>query len=190
MSASREATVKRKATALAVAVGLGGCPVRLLAAEAPRGAPLEVGDRVRVLTSVSANAITGEVIGIGAEGLRLRSSDRSLPFEVPLASVTRLERSLGKRSNAGKGALLGTVAGVGIGAAIATKAYGGSDCDGPCTPYAVIVAAAVTGAGALLGTIGGALIRTERWESVSPGRVAVAVVPRRRAVAVAMAVRF
>jgi hypothetical protein len=189
MSMSRGATIQQRAAAVAVALGLAGSPLPLRAEEPPRGAPLQVGDRVRVETSTSAKGTTGEVIGIGPDGLRLRASDRPLPVDVPLSSVTRLERSLGKRSNAGKGALLGGLVGAAAGVALVLVARG-EDCDGPCTPYAAIVGAGFVGAGTVLGAITGAAIKTERWEAASLGRIGVSAAPRPRGGAVALSVRF
>lgn len=188
MSVTRGAAIKQKASAVAVAMGLAGSPLPLLAEEQQRGALLQVGDRVRVKTSTSAKGATGELIGIGPDALRFRASDRSL-VDVPLASVTRVERSVGRRSNAGKGALIGGAAGLATMFTLVAL-WSGQDCDGPCTPYAVIVGGALVGAGTVVGALGGALIKTERWEAVSPGRFGVSVVPRRRGAAFALSVRF
>ncbi len=84
---------------------------------------------------------------------------------VALSSATRIERSTGYRRHTLLGLGLGTLAGLGSGALLAsgcTQGGRGED-DGLCNLYYVITIPA----GAAVGTVVGALTRTERWETVS-----------------------
>jgi hypothetical protein len=181
--------VKQGISAVAMTVMIAGAAPRLGAEERPSGSGLAAGDRVRVSTSTAGKATTGRLIEMGPDFVRLQVSGRAEPVAVPLAAITRLARSLGRRSSAGQGALIGTVAGTGLAAALVMKSSD-SDCDGSCAPYAAIIGSAIVGAGALVGAISGALIRTERWESAPLGRIGVSVVPRHRGAALALSVRF
>jgi hypothetical protein len=97
-----------------------------------------------------------------ADTLVLDAADRVETLEVPLTLVKKVEVSRGRKSNIGKGAIVGGLAGVLIGAAGAAfwgdAGISGSDAG------AVIVAfaAAGTGIGALIGASG----KTDRWEEV------------------------
>ena len=94
---------------------------------------------------------------------------------VDLRSATRLERSAGYRRHTLLGLGLGTFAGVGTGALLAsgcTQGGRGED-DGLCGIYYF----ATIPAGALIGTLVGALTRTERWEPVASSGPAVRVLP-------------
>jgi hypothetical protein len=176
----------------AMALALMAAPRPLRAEDQPSaGSPLKAGDRIRIWAADLSEKTVGRVVEAGPDFLRLQVKGRTGPVAVPLAAVTRLERSLGRRSSAGKGALIGTVVGTGLGAALVMASLrSDSDCDGPCTPYAIIAASAIVGAGALVGAFSGAVIKTERWESVGVGRVGVNVIPVRRGAGVAVSVRF
>jgi hypothetical protein len=190
MSRSRGG-VKRTISAFSLGAAVAVSPLPLRAAERPAGSPLVAGDRVRLSARTIAKVTTGRLLEVGPDGLKIQLADRPDPIEVPLTSVTRLERSLGRRSSAGKGALIGTLVGAGAGAALVVAASGSdSDCDGPCAGYAAVLGAAFAGAGALVGAISGALITTERWEAVSLGHIGVSMAPRPRGAALAVSVRF
>jgi hypothetical protein len=190
MSRSHKA-IERGLSALAMAAAIAGSPSPLRAGEPPVSVALSAGDRIRLSTGAIAKGTTGRLVQVGPDVLRIQVDGRPDPIAVPLTAVTRLERSLGRRSSAGKGALIGTVVGTGMGAVlVALAGHSDSDCDGPCTPYAIIAGSAFIGAGALVGAIGGALIKTERWEPVSLGHIGVNVLPRHRGAALALSVRF
>jgi hypothetical protein len=181
--------MRRKARAAAVAFAVVGFPLPLRAAEGSVS-PLKAGDRIRVSAPAFGKATTGRLLEVGPDVLKIQLTDRRDPVEMPRASLTSLERSLGRHSSVGKGALVGALVGAGLGIAVATKSYAGEDCDGSCTPYAVVVGAACVGAGSLLGVIGGALIKTEQWETIPARRIGLSVAPRPRGAAVALQVRF
>jgi hypothetical protein len=85
---------------------------------------------------------------------------------IPLPELVSLEISQGRKSNAGKGALVGAIAGAAIGAissiaiAIADPPEGAGF--GAYTVYTL----GVTGVGAGIGTLIGSLTRSEHWEAV------------------------
>lgn len=98
---------------------------------------------------------------------------------IPIASVTGLEVSRGRRSRWARGLGVGSFAGAVVGAA-----YGGTNAgtqsgeiDLP-TEVAIGLGAAVVGAGgALVGLVVGALIETDDWERVPLEGLTVAIVP-------------
>ena len=82
-----------------------------------------------------------------------------------LAQVTTLELSRGRKSNAGKGALIGGLVGAAAGAT-----YGLVLCEGDCEAGSFAAAAFVglvgAGAGALIGLVIGSVVSGEHWEEV------------------------
>ena len=94
-------------------------------------------------------------------------------WRLSLASLTRLEMSQGRRSHAGLGAGIGLLVGAGVGAVI------GSGCHAVVVPVSsgvgciAVGAAVIGGAGALVGAVTGALVRTERWAEVPLDRLRV-----------------
>jgi hypothetical protein len=83
---------------------------------------------------------------------------------LPLASITKLEVSRGRRSRVGKGAVIGLLAGAGagvlLGALDLAQEEGGAE-------YVLLGWAGLgAGAGALFGAVLGAVIRVDRWEPV------------------------
>ena len=136
---------------LAAGQVLLGCS--LLAAQEVEPEP---GTRVRV----NREAI-GDFVSWDANELVL--SDTSLVS----SRVTSVEVSLGRRSNAGKGALIGGL----IGAA-AGITYGLILCEGDCEAgnftAGALFGAMGAGAGALVGLAIGLATKSEEWEEVTP----------------------
>jgi hypothetical protein len=146
----------------------------LLAASAwgalPALAQLEPGERVRVTSARSKQV--GTVNSVDGDSLRYTQLDSATVTAIPLASVVRLERSVGKRSNVGRGAktmgLIGGGLGLTIGLLAAADNSGWFEI-GVEEIAAVTAVFGATGAGA--GALFGAMSKHDVWEvvPVSPG---------------------
>lgn len=145
----------------------------LLAAQT--GPANEVGPRVRLtlLESGGADSIVaapqprvmiGRLVSVDGDSVILVQGRDQLSTSVAMESIQRLEVSRGRRSRAGRGALVGFLAGAVTGAVTGYWICRGCEPDG----LAGFVALVVGGMGALAGTgvgaIVGAIARTERWE--------------------------
>ncbi len=128
--------------------------------------PLEPGVRVRV--SFDGERRSGTVVALESDTLALQSRRGTL--QLLIASVTRLEVSRGRKSfGAGKGALVGLLVGAALGAALDNRRDLGR--------YQALAEGATVGT--LLGAVGGALIKTDRWEEVPLERLSVSFAPQR-----------
>jgi len=151
---------------------------------------LEPGQRVRVTAPTISRA---PIVGVGhmeADTLVVETDGRTLHFA--RASLTRVDVNHGQKSNVGKGALFGFLIGAGVGAV----ALGSNDyCTLEVSPAAgscALIGAGVGGVGGLLvGTVAGALIKTDRWRELPLDRLRVSFIHARlRPFAVAMSVSF
>ena len=102
----------------------------------------------------------GTATGLGSDTLVFLPEGADTPLRIPTSTIERIEVSEGRKSNAGKGAwigaLAGTLAGIGFGAAVEC----GDAEQGAC----VLVGAGMFGAGgALVGLGVGAATSSERW---------------------------
>jgi len=181
----------RAAWILALALSVGG-PSVALAQQGPR---ISRGDRVRVVTTTwGGRASTATVEAVRPDTLVL---GRSRPggresVVVPLTSIERLEVSVGRKSNAGKGALTGAIVGGSLGLILGIAAWAGSD-DGDFLqvgPEAVPVSVAFFGGGgAILGTLIGALSHSDQWSPVPLEDLQLGLGPVQGGVAVGASVR-
>lgn len=142
-------------------------------------AQADSGSRVRITVDrPSKHSHFGTLVSADADSLRF-TTDSTGVVAIPTASVTRLERSRGRHSNAGRGAVIGGVIGgaAGIILGIAASADESSYVD--TGPEGVLFATAILGAtGAGLGALIGAASKRDRWEPVAiPGRIAQQVLP-------------
>jgi hypothetical protein len=165
---------------------------------AARGAqPLPTGQRIRVVsreTELGGQLLTGRLLAIDDETLLLKVDNRAEPIRLRRASIGQIEVSRGKRTGAGKGALIG---GVSLGVPVAALGYvvaGFSTfgCEGGCAPPNYLAGAAggfVFGAaiGGAIGAAIGSTSKSERWERTS---LSVAVVPQPRGARAALSLRF
>ena len=145
------------------------------------------GDTVRVTApSMDMDGSVGTVAALETDTLTVQVEDRADALYVPLADVTKLEVRRGRKSNAGKGALIGlgvgAVVGVALGFAACAGESGGALCNSDTGEDTSVALAALLGAyGAVLGTGIGALIglaaRTDRWETVPLDRIRVSLTP-------------
>lgn len=122
------------------------------------------GSRIRItVNQPSKRLFTGTLVSVDADSLRF--TDTTGVAAVPIASVARLERSRGRRSNAGRGALIGGLIGGGAGLllGIAASAEEGNIVE--VGPEEIVVVTAIMGAaGAGLGALIGSASKRERWE--------------------------
>ena len=125
--------------------------------------PLTPGARVRATVREPGRVerqMVGSLRTFDSERLTLSAEDSGNQVALARPNITRLEISRGRKGHAVMGLLLGTVLGL---SAIALKDAGcGPDCEKPSTGFVV---GAVAG-GALVGAGIGAMVRSERWESL------------------------
>ena len=140
--------------------------------------PVEPGARVRVTApDLGINKYTGVLEGVVGDTLAVDT------LRLPLASVTRFEVHSGRKSRVGRGALIGAAIGVGSGAVLGAIVesescglFGGEPCPVEGAAKGAII---LGGLGALVGTVVGALTKTDRWEAVPLGRIRVTFTPVR-----------
>ena len=127
-------------------------------AQEPDPAPL-LGQRVRVSTP-SGPSVTGRLVE--QDGTRLVVSDaKGSLTAIPVADVSRLEVSAGRKSKALLGAVIGAAVGLGVGLWAATTWCAESGCDNEAGGVLVLGAG-----GAGLGALVGAAIKIEKWQPV------------------------
>jgi hypothetical protein len=152
-------------TVVALGLALGG------GVAAAEEGPIPAGARLRVTTATSP-AVVGTLAGRDATTLTLATDDSDAPRRLDLSAITRLEVSRGRKSHWLAGLLVGGAAGAALGAYYCS----GMNCNDGETAPAIAFFGAI---GAASGALVGALIRTTRWETASPERLVVGVVPVR-----------
>ncbi|UCG76877.1 MAG: hypothetical protein JSV95_06245 [Gemmatimonadota bacterium] len=103
---------------------------------------------------------TGEATGIASDTLVFLPEQADAPERIPLSAITAMEVSEGRRSNPGKGAWIGALAGAAAGFGVGAAVQCGEVAQGACM---LLGAGMGAGGGALLGLGVGAAITTERW---------------------------
>ncbi len=132
---------------------------------------LTAGSRVRLKTvDPSTKWVQGDLVRLSEDSLHIVPAGGADSLAFATGAIDRLEVSRGRRSNAGKGALLGLAIGAGAGLALGVAASA-EECSGiGCTevgPGEVVAVMAFFGAtGAGLGALIGAASHSERWEQV------------------------
>jgi hypothetical protein len=127
------------------------------------------GSRVRITVDKSSkHAQVGTLVSVDADSLRFTTDTAGL-VAIPTASVTRFERSRGRRSNTGRGALIGGLSFGAAGLILGVAASGESSGWGPdIGTEAVALGTLIMGAaGAGLGALIGAASKGERWEPLA-----------------------
>lgn len=148
-----------------------------LAGQAENG--IEPGTRIRVeAPTVSNDRATGSLESIDATALHLTLEDGG-SLSVPRDALRSIDVSAGRRSHWVRGAGIGALAGLVLSSTMAI--IGASEGDAELTSldnamYGAFILVTTAG-GAVVGGITGALIRTERWEPVSPAGVQWGVGP-------------
>jgi hypothetical protein len=130
-------------------------------------------------TTVQTSRITGTLTQLGPDTLRILP-DGAQPDAPSTAlvihSVTRLEVSEGRKSNVGKGALIGGGVGLALGGGFALLAASKVDTEvstGEVLAFTGITAAVGAGIGALIGSLGG----SERWTEYPMGHLRISLAP-------------
>src|SRR5688572_21887553 len=141
------------------------CLVASMLGADPALAQLEAGSRIRVTSDRGSKV--GTLVSLEADSLRYTASDTSGVTALPLASVLKLERSVGKRSNAGRGATIGGVVGGGLGLGLGLIASFDDDQFYEVGPEHVAVVTLFLGAiGAGVGALIGSASHRDSWETV------------------------
>ena len=149
-------------TALAAALAITLTPAVPASAQVQDTTPVvDVGTRVRVSApSLVHRPVDGRIHALAADTLVLqRRRDERIAF--PLDSVTAVEVSLGVRSDAGRGAVYGTLAGLLIGAYWCLQDN--------CGFFAPLVLPLMAGGGLIVGGLIG--WPSEEWQEVPISRV-------------------
>ena len=177
-------------------------PLSFLTAQNPP--PLEPGARVRVthcgpLAVYSGRKRTdcrttqGNLVAMTSDSVVLNAGASNERLSVPRDLMTRLRVTSGQRGRAGRGALIGTLVGVGAGAGfgIASCAMLETGCYEPPTG-AVALGTGIFGgiAGVLVGATVGAFIKTDRWEEVPLDRLRVSFAPQRNGFSLGVSFAF
>lgn len=133
----------------------------------------EEAPRVRV-RDTSGTLVTGTLVRVDSAAIVVRTAvinnrgkwvDRD--STIPVTADIRLDRSVGRRSNGGKGALIGLGTGVILGLALGAVAVAGSDdSDGGAAPLVGLGAAFTGGIGALIGYGIGSASKRDIWAEV------------------------
>jgi hypothetical protein len=131
-------------------------------------AQVEAGSRVRVTTTpAKPGRRIGSLVSLDADTLRYSRWDTTSVIALPLASVTRLERSTGRRSNTVRGATIGGLIGAGFGLFLGIAASTDNSGWWEVGVDDVAVVTAILGAGgAGAGALIGSLSKRDRWEPV------------------------
>ena len=148
--------------AVALSLGLHVSPSR---AEEPPIIPR--GERVRVtyLVGTQPTSLVGRFEASTSESLVVAGAAGG-EGALQWSTIRGLERYDGRHGHAGTGALIGF--GIGLGAGIITGVSMAQEPDifGANSSVAVIIGSAITLGGTGLGTLVGALIRSDRWREV------------------------
>jgi len=160
----------RRSNLVALALALAVVPPKCVTAQDTL--PVKVGERVRITTAL--NKHTGVLSAMNADTLAMDG------WRVALGSVTRLEVSRRRKSNVRRGALIGFLAGAGVG--VIAGFAGGDDPPGfisfTAEEKAALGAFGLGAGGGLVGLIAGALIKTDQWEELSLDRLRVSFAPQ------------
>ena len=168
--------MSRAATALTLLLVL---PFVVLRAQGPW--PAGIGQRVRVTMDSGTGAWIGTLVRRDSTSMTLHGpglSDSSA-VTLPLDRVRQLEMSVGRQSNAGKGALIGFGVGAATGLAVGIGCAS-SDTLFQCSGGDVVEATVVFGfIGAGVGGLVGLASSSERWEKVAAVPVHLSLAPHR-----------
>ena len=137
---------------------------------------LTAGDKVRVTTE--EERVVGYWVSVGDNQLTLNSEARDSSLVLPLASLTKLEVSQGRKANTLKGLGIGFLAGAGTGALIGAAVDCAAEFDLGQSFCVVLYGGIGAAVGLFVGGLAGAAIYTERWGTVPLDRIRVSLTPR------------
>ncbi len=137
---------------------------------------VSVGDKVRVRARTLYSPVVGAVTGLNTDTLHIRIRREAAALAIPLAEITRIEVSRGRRSNFLRGIALGGLVGAFAGASIGLATSQNSILSP--TEQAGALGAIGAGAGALIGGIIGAASSGDRWVVVQLDRAEMDVSSR------------
>jgi hypothetical protein len=144
-----------------------------------------VGSRVRVISQETAGqALIGQVVALEPGVVVVVGEDGPSRVRVPVVPSTSIEVSRGKKSQAARGALIGTAFGAMPGLLITFGDYN-SDKGNPAA-VSLVGAAAGAGIGALIGLA----IKSETWGPVEVPVVSAGIAPISRGAAVSFTVAW
>ncbi len=168
-------------------------PFSTLSAQRPP--PVAVGERVRIAHSCTTRPVAsgtrtdcrqdaGTLTAVTIDSVVLRHENGATLLSLPLTSVASLDISRGKRSQFGRGALIGL--GVGVAGGGILGLVGGLASDhciddpNPC-PGAFAAWGAILGIlpGLVVGGVAGAITKADRWEEIPLDRLRVSLGPQR-----------
>ncbi len=139
--------------------------------------------RVRVWApGFNSKHVTGTILTVVADTLRLGVADQTNPLLIPIASINKIEATKGKKSKIVTGAAVGFLVGAGIGAIIGVVGHTGECSDAPfgCMTMGqevLIVGGVFSIPGLVLGTVIGAITKVDRWEELSLDRIRLESIP-------------
>lgn len=125
------------------------------------------GQQVRLTIRDSVeHRLSGTIVGV-REGDFTVEPDSGEPLQVPLDAVTALAIKVGRKRNAGRGALIGLGVGL-VGFVAIDAAEGGCSSDEPlCDAGRAVGFVVLSGGGLLLGTLVGLAVETDQWQELS-----------------------
>lgn len=126
--------------------------------------------------SVSKRWLIGKIVTINADTLMLRSEKQATPLAISLASMTELEVSQGRKSNAGKGRRIGLLAGAGIGFPLGYAIGEEEVSRGTVGARSAVFFGYI---GLLVGAIIGSGTHTDKWQEVPLDRIRLSISPQR-----------
>ena len=145
-----------------------------------------VGSRVRVSApEVGPAPLIGSVVGLESHAVVVQDGSSRTPTRVPLGPTTTIEVSGGRRSKAGRGAVLGAAVGAMPGLLMT---FGDYNSDPEHSPGAVAAVGAATGAA--VGAVVGWALKSEQWLPAGVPSVTAGIVPLRGGVGVSVHVAW
>jgi hypothetical protein len=170
----------RRGSLVVVLCALAAAPAQPQAEDDRGGfeSPIVVGSEVRLRAGSLPHGLRGTVVEMDDRTLIVSRDQRAV--RVFRADITRLEVGNGRKRNALKGVLIGSVIGGGMFAAIPRDEYCTDYIDDGerCPGRPEMVMTGVLG-GAAWGALIGHFVKTERWTPVRLGRANVRVSPMR-----------
>jgi hypothetical protein len=135
-------------------------------------------------TRLVRERIVGTLVRVERETLVVNDRKERLDFAIPIASVGTLDVSHGRRTRAGKGALIGLGTGAAAGVATALIVCADGECSGSGIGDVTGWVAGAFGIGGALAGLGvgalvGGRIHPERWERVPLGDLRLGLAPTR-----------